>query len=60
MKLTTKFKKGDKYIIARCPELGVTTQGKNLKEAKKNLRDAVELHIDTMIDYIKIIILPRN
>jgi len=37
MKLTTQIKKGNKYYIAGCPELGVTTQGKTLQEAKKNL-----------------------
>ena len=52
MQLTADIKKGEKYFVARCPELGVTTQGKTLKEAKENLKEAVELHIDAMIEYM--------
>lgn len=52
MKLTARFKKGEKFYIARCPELGVTTQGRTLKKAKKNLKEAIELHLETMIDYM--------
>ena len=52
MQLTAQIKKGEKYYIARCPELGVTTQGKTKKEARKNLKEAVELHIEAMIDYM--------
>lgn len=52
MKLSIKIWKGDKYYIARVPELGVTTQGKTSLEAKKNLREAVELHLESMIDYM--------
>jgi predicted RNase H-like HicB family nuclease len=35
MKFTVKIFKGDKYYVARVPELGVTTQGKTKEEAKK-------------------------
>ena len=52
MKLTARFKKGDKFYIARCPELGVTTQGRTLKEAKKNLKEAIDLHLEAMVDYM--------
>ena len=52
MKLTAQFKKGNKFYIARCPELGVTTQGKTLKEAKKHLKEAVDLHLEAMVDYM--------
>ena len=52
MKLTVKMWKGEKFYIARVPELGVTTQGRNKEEAKKNLREAVELHLETMVDYM--------
>ena len=43
MQLTSDIKKGDKYFVARCPELGVTTQGRTLEEAKENLTDAVNM-----------------
>ena len=44
MQLTAEIKKGEKYFVARCPELGVTTQGKTIEEAKENLKEAVELY----------------
>jgi predicted RNase H-like HicB family nuclease len=52
MRLTARFKKGDKFYVARCPELGVTTQGRTLKEAKKNLKEAIDLHLEAMVDYM--------
>lgn len=52
MKLSIKIWKGEKYYVARVPELGVTTQGRTLLEAKNNLREAVEVHLESMIDYM--------
>ena len=31
-----------------CPELDVVSQGHNIEEALKNLKEAVELHIEEM------------
>ena len=52
MELTTKISKGEKYYVARCPELRVTTQGKTLSEARKNLKEAIELHFESVIQYL--------
>ena len=52
MELTVVIKKGEKYFIARVPELGVTTQGKTREEAKKNLKEAVLLHLESVIGYM--------
>jgi predicted RNase H-like HicB family nuclease len=52
MELTADIKKGEKYFIARCPELGVTTQGRTIKEARENLKEAVELHLESMVEYM--------
>lgn len=52
MKLSIQIKKGEKYFVARCPELGVTTQGKTKEEAKKNLKEAVDLHLESMVEYM--------
>ena len=52
MKLTVKIWKDEKFYVARVPELGVTTQGRTKEEAKKNLREAVELHLESMVDYM--------
>ncbi len=52
MKITVKIYKGEKYFIARVPELGITTQGKTREEAKKNLKEAVQLHLKSLIEYM--------
>ena len=51
MKFSVQIYKGDKYYIARVPELGVTTQGKTKEEAKRNLREAIQVHLEAMADY---------
>ncbi len=51
MKLTVDIKKGAKFWVARIPELGVTTQGDTVESAKKNLKEALELHLETMAEY---------
>jgi predicted RNase H-like HicB family nuclease len=33
--------------VARCPELNVTSQGKDVESARANLTEAVELHLET-------------
>ena len=48
MKLTAIVKKGEKQYVALCPELDVANQGKTIEEALKNLKEAVELHIEVM------------
>jgi len=32
-----------------CPELDVASQGDSIEEARKNLQEAVELHVETMV-----------
>jgi len=39
--------KEDKFYVARCPELGVTSQGKTLEEAQANIKEAIELYIES-------------
>lgn len=51
MKFTVRVYKGEKYYIARVPELGVTTQGRTRGEAKRNLREAIQVHLEAMADY---------
>ena len=52
MDLTVDISKGEKYFIARIPELGVTTQGKTVEEAKEHLKEAVQLHLESLIEYM--------
>ncbi len=39
--------KEDKFFIARCPELGVTSQGETLEDAQRNIKEAIELYIES-------------
>ena len=39
-------KEGDWYV-ARCPELDVTSQGGDIETARTNLREAIELYLET-------------
>lgn len=41
------FQNDGKWFIARCLDVPVTTQGRTLAAAKKNLRQAVELYLET-------------
>ena len=36
-----------KFFVARCPELDVTSQGESLVEAQQNLKEAIELYIES-------------
>lgn len=39
------------YFVVEVPALpGCVTQGKNLAEAKKNVREAIELYLETLAD----------
>ena len=40
------IRRDGKWFTARSLELGVTTQGKTVEEAKKNLREAIELYLE--------------
>lgn len=39
--------KEDDLYVARCPELGVTSQGPDVESARANLREAIELYLET-------------
>ena len=43
---STVIIKEGKWYVARCVELGVTSQGKTIVEAKSNLREAIELYLE--------------
>jgi len=36
----------DGWIVAKCPELGVVTQGKTIDELQQNAIEAIELALD--------------
>ncbi len=39
--------KEDDWYVARCPDLGVTSQGETVESARANLQEAVELYVET-------------
>jgi len=41
------FQSDGKWFIARCLDVPVTTQGRTLAAAKANLREVVELYLET-------------
>lgn len=45
-KFTASFVKEGKWYVAHAVELGVTSQGETLEEARKNLQEAVELFLE--------------
>lgn len=49
-KFTAVIVKEEKWYVAHCVELGVVTQGKTIEEAQENLKEAVELYIESFGD----------
>jgi predicted RNase H-like HicB family nuclease len=39
--------KEENFYVARCPELGVTSPGGGVETARGNLREAIELYLET-------------
>ena len=39
--------KEEGWYVARCPELSVTSQGKDVVSARQNLGEAIELYLET-------------
>ena len=48
MKHIIQFKiyKGEKYYIGECTDLPIVTQGKTIDELVKNIKEALELHLE--------------
>jgi predicted RNase H-like HicB family nuclease len=47
------FQNDGEWYIARCLDFPVTTQGETLEEAKANLREAVNLYLETWGDDVE-------
>lgn len=47
MKFSAVIIKEDNWYVARCPELNITSQGKSFEEARSNLKEAIELYIES-------------
>ena len=46
-RLTAAIIKEEQWYVAHCLELGIVSQGKTVEEAQANLREAVELYIES-------------
>jgi len=41
-----KLSDGSEIFVAHCPSLGITSQGSNIDEAMKNIKEAIELYLE--------------
>mgnify|MGYP001563493058 FL=1 len=41
-----KLSNGSIIYVVHCPSLGIASQGKNIEEAKKNIKEAIELYLE--------------
>ena len=46
-RFTAIITKEDNWHVAHCVELGVVSQGKTIEEAQANLKEAVELYLES-------------
>ena len=44
---TAVITKEENWYVSRCMELGVVSQGKTIAEAQANLKEAVELYVES-------------
>lgn len=44
------IEKEDDWYVAHCVELGITSQGRSIEEARVNIKEAIELYIETFDD----------
>jgi predicted RNase H-like HicB family nuclease len=49
-RFTTLITREDQFYVARCPELGMTSQGATAESATANLREAIDLYLETWAD----------
>jgi len=47
LEISAIIRKEDDWFVAKCLDLDVTTQGKTIEEAKANLKEAIELYIES-------------
>ncbi|MBN2225345.1 MAG: type II toxin-antitoxin system HicB family antitoxin [Deltaproteobacteria bacterium] len=46
-RFTAVITKEEKWYVSHCVELGVVSQGKTIEEAQANLKEAVELYLES-------------
>jgi predicted RNase H-like HicB family nuclease len=46
IELSAVIRKENDFYVASCPEYDIASQGKNIEEALKNLKEALELYLE--------------
>jgi predicted RNase H-like HicB family nuclease len=46
LELSAIIRKENNFYVALCPEYDIASQGKNVEEAIKNLKEALELYLE--------------
>jgi predicted RNase H-like HicB family nuclease len=46
LELSAVIRKENDFYVALCPEFDIVSQGKNIEEALKNLKEALELYLE--------------
>ena len=46
-RLNVVITREDKFFVAHCIELGVVSQGSTIEEAQNNLKEAVDLYVES-------------
>lgn len=46
VKFTIVITKGEIAYVSYCQELGIASQGKTVKEAKKNIKEAIQIYLE--------------
>ena len=46
-KFTALITKEERWYVAHCVELGVVSQGRTIEQAQANLKEAVELYVES-------------
>lgn len=46
-RFTAVITREERWFVAHCVELGVVSQGKTIEEAQVNLKEAVELYVES-------------
>jgi predicted RNase H-like HicB family nuclease len=46
-RFTAIVTKEEKWYVSRCVELGVVSQGRTIEEAQANLKEAVDLYLES-------------
>ncbi len=46
-KYSILIEKEETWYVSHCVELGIASQGKTIEEAKENIREAIELYIES-------------